>query len=153
MISQKAKYAFRALFELARQGKERPLLISEIALRRNIPKKFLEQILLDLKRHGIVHSRRGKHGGYNLLKEPSEVTITQVMRIVDGPIAPLPCLSRTAYRRCEDCSDEAACDVRRIFAKAFQASSDILDRTTLADILAGDPESGPWVGDDLRKSA
>jgi Rrf2 family protein len=136
MISQKAKYAFRALLELAKEKEGGSLLISEIAERRHIPKKFLEQILLDLKHHGLVRSRRGKNGGYGLLKAPREITFTQVMRIIDGPMAPLPCLSRTAYRRCEDCGDEAACDIRRVFALAFAASVEVLDRTTLADALA-----------------
>jgi Rrf2 family protein len=136
MISQKAKYAFRALLELAKAKTGDAVLISEIAERRNIPKKFLEQILLDLKHHGLVSSRRGKYGGYTLLKAPSDITFTQVMRIVDGPMAPLPCLSRTAYQRCDDCEDEASCETRRVFARAFAAGVAVLDRTTLADAMS-----------------
>jgi Rrf2 family protein len=143
VISQKAKYAFRALLELAKQEGGSALLISQIAERRHIPKKFLEQILLDLKHHGLVRSKRGKNGGYALLKPPDEISFTQVMRIVDGPMAPLPCLSRTAYRRCQDCDSEAACDIRRVFAKAFAASVEVLDRTTLADALLEEPEEQP----------
>ena len=136
MISQKAKYALRALMELARAGEGESLLISEISERQSIPKKFLEQILLDLKHHGLVHSRRGKHGGYGLLKRKDAITFGQVMRIVDGPLAPLPCLSRMAYRRCDDCHDEASCAIRTVFATAYDATARVLDRTTLADALA-----------------
>jgi Rrf2 family protein len=141
MISQKAKYALRALIALARS--EQPgevLLISEIAEKQSIPKKFLEQILLDLKHHGIVMSRRGKAGGYLLLKKPEEITFGEVLRIIDGPIAPLPCLSRMAYRRCEDCADEAACEIHRVFARVAEATRDVLDKTTIADSLKGPAE-------------
>lgn len=143
MISQKAKYAFRALLELAKSTDGEALLISEIAERRHIPKKFLEQILLDLKHQGLVSSRRGKNGGYTLLKSPSEITFTQVMRIIDGPMAPLPCLSRTAYRRCDDCDDETSCEMRRVFARAFAASVAVLDCTTLADAQAEERSAKP----------
>jgi len=136
MISQKAKYALRALMELARAEDGEAVLISEIAERQSIPKKFLEQILLDLKHHGLVHSRRGKHGGYGLLKRKEHITFGQVMRIVDGPLAPLPCLSRMAYRRCEDCRDEDSCAIRGVFASAYEATARVLDRTSLADALA-----------------
>ncbi|WP_034658386.1 Rrf2 family transcriptional regulator [Chelativorans sp. J32] len=139
MISQKAKYALRALIALARA--ENPgdvLLISDIAERQRIPKKFLEQILLDLKHHGVVVSRRGKLGGYLLLKKPSEITFGEVLRIIDGPIAPLPCLSRMAYRRCEDCAEEEACEVRRVFARVAAATRDVLDGTTIADCIMGE---------------
>jgi len=140
MISQKAKYALRALLALAKAGERGPQQISEIAESQAIPKKFLEQILLDLKHHGLVLSRRGKLGGYRLLRAPEEITFGQVLRLIDGPIAPLPCLSRTAYHRCEDCVSERACEVRRVFAGVADATRDVLDRTTLADALAGAPQ-------------
>jgi Rrf2 family protein len=136
MISQKAKYALKALLELAQVQDEDALLITEIAERQHIPKKFLEQILLDLKHQGLVHSKRGRYGGYGLLKDPRQITFGQIMRIIDGPLAPLPCLSRMAYRRCEDCHDEENCEIRRVFARAYEATAQILDRTTLADALA-----------------
>lgn len=137
MISQKAKYALRALIALARShGTDNTQLISEIAEQQRIPKKFLEQILLDLKHHGIVVSRRGKAGGYMLLKSPDMITFGEVMRIVDGPIAPLPCLSRMAYRRCEDCRDEKSCEVRRVFARVAKATREVLDGTTIADCIS-----------------
>jgi len=135
MISHKAKYALRALVALAQAGGD-SLVISEIARRQRIPKKFLEQILLELKREGIVASRRGKVGGYMLLRRPEQVTYGEILRLVDGPIAPLPCLSRTAYQHCADCSGEESCEVRRVFARVAEASRAVLDRTTLADSLA-----------------
>jgi Rrf2 family protein len=137
MISQKAKYALRALIALAREEPGTSLLISEIAEGQNIPKKFLEQILLDLKHHGIVMSRRGKAGGYLLLKQPSQITFGEVLRIIDGPIAPLPCLSKMAYRRCDDCASEENCEVRRVFAAVAGATRNVLDRTSVADAVAG----------------
>jgi Rrf2 family protein len=142
MISQKAKYALRALVALA-QAEEGSLVISEIARRQHIPKKFLEQILLELKHEGIVASRRGKVGGYTLLRRPEQVTYGEVLRLVDGPIAPLPCLSRTAYQRCADCSGEENCEVRRVFARVAEASRAVLDRTTLADSLARTEQATP----------
>lgn len=137
MISQKAKYALRALIALAKSDAPgETLMISDIAERQRIPKKFLEQILLDLKHHGIVMSKRGKAGGYLMLKSADTITFGEVLRIIDGPIAPLPCLSRMAYRRCEDCQDEKACEVRHVFARVADATRDVLDRTTIADCLA-----------------
>lgn len=144
MISQKAKYALRALVELARAEDAEALLINDIAERQNIPKKFLEQILLDLKHQGLVQSRRGRNGGYSLLKDPRDITIGQIMRIIDGPQAPLPCLSRMAYRRCEDCQDEESCGIRRVFAKAYDATARVLDSTTLYETVmmeAGRPSA------------
>jgi len=136
MISQKAKYALRALIALApTHGTEDTQLIADIAEQQRIPKKFLEQILLDLKHHGIVVSRRGKAGGYMLLKSPEAITFGEVLRIIDGPTAPLPCLSRMAYRRCEDCRDEASCEIRHVFARVADATRAVLDTTTLADAL------------------
>ena len=137
MLSQKAKYALRALLELAQAGPGEALLISDIAERQRLPKKFLEQILLELKRRGIVQSKRGKNGGYALLKPPSVISFGEIVRIVDGPLAPLPCLSRTAYRRCDDCVDEARCAIRRVFAVTHAATAKVLDETSLVDAIQG----------------
>ena len=136
MISQKAKYALRALVALGRARNGEPLMIAEISRGQAIPKKFLEQILLELKRAGIVVSRRGRAGGYVLLREPGEITFGEVLRLIDGPMAPLPCLSRIAYRRCADCADEGTCEVRHVFARVAEATRDVLDSTTLADAIA-----------------
>jgi Rrf2 family protein len=119
------------------------MLISEIAEQEVIPRKFLEQILLDLKRAGLVASRRGKAGGYLLLRRAETVTFGEVLRLIDGPLAPLPCLSKMAYRRCGDCANENACKLRKVFARVADATRDILDTTTLADVLQGGVKSLP----------
>jgi len=137
MISQRARYALNALLALTRANG--PLMVGEIAASERIPRKFLEQILLELKRHGIVQSRRGRHGGYDLLMAADRITFGQVLRIIDGPLAPLPCLSRVAYRPCTDCIDEESCEVRRVFARVTDQMRAILDRTTIADALAIPP--------------
>jgi Rrf2 family protein len=134
MISQKAKYALRALVALAR-AENGSMMIGEIAARQTIPRKILEQILLELKRHGLVASRRGKFGGYALLKPAERITFGQVLRLIDGPIAPLPCLSKIAYRKCSDCPDEASCEIRRVFSRVAESARGVLDTTTLADAL------------------
>ena len=135
MISQKSKYALRALLALAARPGGEPMLISDIAEQEVIPRKFLEQILLDLKRAGLVASRRGKAGGYLMLRRAETVTFGEVLRLIDGPLAPLPCLSKMAYRRCGDCANENACKLRKVFARVADATRDILDTTTLADVL------------------
>jgi Rrf2 family protein len=141
MISQKAKYALRALVALARAHEaDEALIIADIAERQNIPRKFLEQILLDLKRHGLLESRRGKNGGYALLRPAKNITFGEVLRIIDGPIAPLPCLSKMAYRKCDDCEAEATCEVRRVLARVADATRAVLDSTTLADAITNEKE-------------
>ncbi len=141
MISQRAKYALRALVSLAKAGQDEPLFIGDIAREQAIPKKFLEQILLQLKANGLVTSRRGKAGGYLLLRAAEDITYGEVLRIVDGPIAPLPCLSRIAYRRCEDCSDETNCEIRRVFARVAEASRNVLDGMTIKESIAAEGEA------------
>ena len=140
MISQKARYALKALVALARA--ENSIMIGEIAVQERIPRKFLEQILLDLKHHGIVASRRGRFGGYGLLMPPDQITFGRVLRIIDGPIAQIPCLSRIAYRKCEDCRSEQNCEIRRVFARVAEAARDVLDRSTLAEAVAAEADDG-----------
>ena len=111
-------------------------MIGEIAAQERIPRKFLEQILLELKRHGILLSKRGKLGGYALLMPADQITFGQVLRILDGPLAPLPCLSRIAYRRCVDCRTEEDCEIRHVFAAVANSAREVLDRTTIADAIA-----------------
>jgi Rrf2 family protein len=135
MISQKAKYALRALLVLCKAPPESSLMISEISKAQAIPKKFLEQILLELKRAGIVMSRRGRLGGYVLLRPADKITFGEVLRLIDGPIAPLPCLSKIAYRRCADCQDEATCEIRHVFAGVVKAQREVLDHTTFAQAI------------------
>ena len=136
MITQKMKYALKALIVLAdeRAGEGRALRIEEIALLADVPKRFLEHILLDIKRAGVIGSKRGRAGGYLLIKEPKTVPISDLLRLIDGPIAPLPCLSRKAYQRCEDCTDEATCRLRRVFSDLFASYLLLLESLTLADL-------------------
>ena len=133
MITQRARYAFRAIVALSRAGHS--MRIADIAETQRIPRKFLEHILLDLKRGGILASRRGKLGSYDLLLKPDQITFGRIWRLIDGPTAPLPCLSKMAYRRCKDCDSESACEIRRVFAKLAESARELLDRTTIADAL------------------
>ncbi len=150
MISQKARYAFRALIALARRGEGEAIQIGEISRSEGIPQKFLEQILLDLKRAGFVMSRRGKDGGYMLIKPASEIFFGEVLRLVDGPIAPLPCLSKIAYRRCVDCKSETNCEVRKVFARVADATRMVLENTSIADAINGNIED---ISIDYQKMA
>ncbi len=142
MISQKARYAFKALIALARSPSPACRQARDIAESEQIPLSFLEQILLELRRAGVVASRRGREGGHYLLKEPAAISFGAVLRLIDGPVAPLPCLSRTAYRRCHDCKDEKNCVIRRGFSRAYDATLNVLERTSIADALADDGALG-----------
>lgn len=136
MLTSKAKYALRAMIDLAAQtgaGPRRPYFIGDIATRQDIPRRFLENILLELRKHGLVVSHRGKAGGYALSRAPDLITFADVIRAIDGPLALTPCTSRTAYQRCEDCRDEATCAMRKTLIKVRDASAAILEGTTLAD--------------------
>ena len=135
MISKKTKYALNALIYLARHHQEGPVLISAIAQSERIPQKFLEQILLDLKNNGILQSKRGKGGGYFLGRPAQEIMLGKVIRIFDGPLAPVSCVSQTAYRKCEECRDDACCGIRMVMKDVREAISNILDKTSLADSL------------------
>jgi Rrf2 family protein len=136
MITMKAKYALKALCHLAVAPPQKPVLIADIASSEKIPKKFLELILSELKQHGILESRKGRGGGYLLGKSADSITLASVLRVLDGPIAPVPCLSRTAYQRCAGCQDEATCSVRLVLKDAHAASIHVLETTTLADMVA-----------------
>ncbi|MGE4481621.1 RrF2 family transcriptional regulator [Acidocella sp.] len=136
MLSQKCKYALQALMVLARENNERLLLVSEIAERENLPKKFLEAILLELNRNGLVRSRRGRGGGYALAKPADLITFGQVIRIMDGALAPLACVSVNYYRRCDECRDEQSCEIRKVMRRVRDAIANELDGTSLAKALA-----------------
>jgi Rrf2 family protein len=135
MLSMKAKYGLRALVALARDHGKGPVLIADLAASEMIPKKFLELILLDLKRKGILESKKGRGGGYNLNRPPSRISIGDVIRALDGPIALLPCVSQTAYKRCDECVDELTCGIRLVMKDVRDASVAIFDGTTLEDML------------------
>lgn len=134
MLTSKAKYALRAMVELARCGEasSRPVFIAEIAEKQRIPRRFLEAILLELRRHKLVLSHRGKAGGYTLAKRPDQISFADIIRAIDGPLALTPCTSHTAYQRCADCLDEGVCALRRTLQKVRDASADILESATLA---------------------
>jgi len=134
VLSRKSKYGLKALLVLAREAGHGPVLIAELASREAIPKKFLEAILLELKRHGVVQSRKGKGGGYFLLRAPADITFGEVIRVLDGPLAAVPCVSQTAYMRCAECIDEPTCGVRLAMKQVRDATAQILDHTTLADV-------------------
>ncbi len=142
MLSQKCKYALQALLVMAREDSDQLLLVSDIAEKENLPKKFLEAILLELNRNGLVRSRRGRGGGYALAKAPEAITFGQVVRIMDGPLAPLSCVSVNYYRRCDDCKDEQTCAIRKVMRRVRDAIAHELDGTTLADaVRAGGVET------------
>lgn len=135
MLSKKAKYGIKALLRLGERWDQGPVLIAELARRERLPLKFLESILLTLRRAGILTSKKGRGGGYALARPPEEVTLGEVIRLLDGPLALVPCASLTAYRPCDDCADEAACGIRLVMKEVRDATSRILDRTTLRDLL------------------
>ena len=140
-LSKKSEYALRALLELTLVHGKATLQRHEIAARQHIPVEFLEQILLALKRAGLLSSRRGMRGGYGLLKSPEEVTLGQVIRVLDGPLAPIGCVSKTAYQKCRDCpyTDNPRCPVQHVMGAVRDAIADFLDHYTLADFAAGSP--------------
>jgi Rrf2 family protein len=136
MLSQKARYALHALIVLANQDGDEPMMIADVAEEARVPRKFLEQILLDLKRRGIVRSLRGRAGGYLLGREPKDISFADVIRTIDGPLALSPCVSATAYHRCEDCDDEKTCAIRKVLLAARDATADVLESRTLAMAIA-----------------
>lgn len=141
MISQRARFAFKAMVALARSKPGEGLQIGQLCEQEKLPRKFLEQILLALKAAGYLTSRRGRDGGYELLKSPDTIVIGPLLRVIDGPIAPLPCLSRTAYRKCRDCRDEARCELRIAFFKAYAQYLSALETTTLAEVMRSASEA------------
>jgi Rrf2 family protein len=135
MISKKTKYGLQALLLLAREYGQGPLLIADLAERERIPKKFLEYILLQLKNAGVLQSQKGKGGGYFLARPPAEISVGRAIRILEGPLAPVPCVSETAYQRCTECDDEASCGIRLVMKDVRDAMAEILDHTSLQDML------------------
>ena len=136
MLSRKSKYGLKALLLLADEEGKGPVQASELAERQRLPKKFLEAILLDLTRHGLLQSKKGRGGGYVLNRKPGDITIGQVVRILNGPLALVPCVSQTAYSRCEECIDEKTCGVHLAMKEVRDATALILDNTTLAGLGA-----------------
>jgi Rrf2 family protein len=135
MLSKKAKYAINALTHMARHYGEGPILISDIAEQEHIPRKFLEAILLDLRKNGILASKMGKGGGYYLIKSPAEVNLADVIRIFDGAIAMVPCATYKFYQPCEECTDPEACGIRAVFKEIRDVTVQVLKERTLEQIL------------------
>lgn len=134
MLSMKAKYALRALMVLARNEK-RMLQIKTIAKEADVPQKFLEAILVELKNHGLVASKRGILGGYFLAKPAADINLGGVIRIVDGPLAPIRCASLTAYQKCDDCEDEKTCAIRKTMLEVRHAIADVLDNKSIKELI------------------
>jgi Rrf2 family protein len=135
MISKKSKYAFMALIHMAGLPTGKPVLISELAQEGKIPKKFLEFILLTLRKSGILQSKIGKGGGYFLALPPSQITIGSIVRVLEGDIAPVQCLSSTNYAHCDECHDEATCGIKLTFSDVHEALAKVLDGLTIADMV------------------
>ncbi|WP_136525167.1 RrF2 family transcriptional regulator [Geomonas ferrireducens] len=135
MISKKTKYGLKALIYLARRYEQGPILIADLAREERIPKKFLENILLNLKNAGVLQSRKGRGGGYSLGRPPEKITFGQAIRLMDGPLAPVPCVSEMAYARCTECGSELTCGIRLVMKDVRDEMARILDGTTLADVL------------------
>jgi Rrf2 family protein len=132
MLSKKAKYAIKALLALADHQRDEPMRIHDLARREQIPPKFLELILLGLKNQGVLRSQKGKGGGYLLARDPADIYLGQIVRMFDGPLAPVPCASQTAYVPCADCRNEAVCGVHLAMKEVRDATARILDGTSLA---------------------
>lgn len=131
-LSKRTQYGLRALYALARSYGKGPVLIAHLSEEEAIPKKFLEQILLALKSSGLVESKKGKGGGYSLVRPPEEITVASVIRMMEGPLAPLPCASETRFRKCDECVDIETCGTRIVMREVRDAMARILDSTTLA---------------------
>jgi Rrf2 family protein len=138
MLSKKTKYGLKALSYLAKQDLNVPILISDISESENISKKFLESILLTLKKSGILASKKGKGGGYYLLKEPKEIKISTIIRLLEGPIAMLPCVSLNYYEKCDDCISEEKCSLNILMAEVRDSTLKILENKTLANFHCGE---------------
>ena len=134
MLSKKAKYGLKAMTILAKEYGTGPLLIGDIAKRERIPAKFLELILLELKKAGFLQSKKGKGGGYYLNRLPETISVGALIRALDGPLALLPCVSQMAYERCAECPDEETCGIRMVFKEVRDSTVSILERTTLAQM-------------------
>ncbi len=136
MLTKKGKYGLKAMAHLARFPPGLPVPVLEIASKQQIPKKFLDAILSELRNAGLVNSKMGKGGGYMLARAASQISVGEIIRVIDGPLAPLPCASKTRYQRCDDCLDETKCAVRLVMLDAQRALSQVLDGCTLTQMRA-----------------
>jgi Rrf2 family cysteine metabolism transcriptional repressor len=135
-LSKRGEYGLRAMQDLAAHYGEGPIPNKDLARRNNVPPRFLEQILLTLKHGQIVHSRKGPRGGYYLARPPEEISLAEVVRLLDGPLAPVSCVSEVAYEPC-GCPDMEACGLRRVMKQVRDTVAELMENTTLADLVAG----------------
>jgi len=142
-MSKKCKYALKALVRLGEEFGGGLLLTDDIARAENIPKKFLEQILLDLKHAGYVRSKQGRKGGYRLVRDPSQITLAEIYRLFDGAIALVPCVSQKFYEECDDCPDEKACRLKRVFVEVREQTNELLSGVTIDSFLNGSRKPTP----------
>lgn len=147
MLSQRAKYGLKALLYMADHAADKGVRGADISQSEQIPKKFLDLILLELKAEDLITSKKGKLGGYQLAQPADRISVGQVIRILDGPLAPVSCVSRTAYKPCPDCRTEAACRVRHVMGQVRDAIADILDNTSLADMQGSCRDGGVFFYD------
>lgn len=143
MLSKKTKYAIKALVALGKNVDQPPMQILRLAQQEMIPRKFLEQILLDLKNAGYLYSKKGAGGGYSLNKDPRDIYLADILRITDGPIAMVPCASLKFYRKCDECHDERTCGIRKSFIDVRDATLNVLTHTSVADVIARENEPDP----------
>jgi len=134
MLSKKTKYGIKAITFIARQEDKTPVQIATISKSENISHKFLESILLTLRKSGFLGSKKGKGGGYYLLKEPKDILMTDIIRVLEGPIAMVPCVSLNYYEKCDDCPDEDACSVHKLMIQVRDNTLKVLKNNTLADL-------------------
>ena len=151
MLSQKTRYALKALLELAALPEGETLSSASVSARRAIPVKFLEAILVDLQRDGLVRGTRGRSGGYQLAKRAAAISFGGVVRLMDGPLALLPCVSETQHRRCADCADYGACELKRVFRGVRDSTAAILDGWSLADARRNTVPPEPRVSASTKK--
>ena len=145
MLTNKGKYGIKAMIHLAKLEPAETAQGADIAQRNNIPKKFLDAILFDLRNAGMLRTKKGPGGGYALAIPARSIKVGAVVRALDGPLAPIACASRTAFRKCDDCDDSPTCAIRLVMTRVRDATASVLDTTTIAE-LAGRPDPQPAVG-------
>jgi len=153
MLTMKGKYGIKALIELARLDPGEVRQSTAIANANGIPKKFLDTILADLRQAGLIQTRKGRSGGYSLARPADTISVAQILRVIDGPIAPISCVSKTAYRKCHDCPTQSACEIRLLMLEVRDAMLAILEHRTLQDLCSSVALSGPLTGEDQAASA
>ena len=149
MLTKKGKYGLKAMVHLAGREPGKPCLVSDIAEQNGIPKKFLDTILGELKNAGFLHSKKGKGGGYVLGRPASEIRVGHIVRVLDGPLAPIPCASKTRYQPCDDC-DVATCQIRHMMLDVRNAIAEVLDKTSLAQLR---DSTGDLLDDEIKQPA